>query len=68
MTPEAIQRRNAQQREYRAKRRAAQNTPEAKAARARWEQKLANIGQAAIERQENMPNELRIVTRDGRVA
>jgi len=55
--------RKAKQAEYRAKRRAERNTPEAKAERERFLQRLANIGQAAIERSENMPDELRIVTK-----
>ena len=58
--------------EYRAKRKAAWNAPEAVAQRERehqeLEQRLADIGQAAIERDENMPDDLRIVTRVGKSA
>ena len=64
-TPEAIAQRRAKQAEYRAKRRAEHNTPEARAALERWLQELANIGQCAIEQAENMPDELRILTRSG---
>jgi hypothetical protein len=70
--PEAVEQRKAKQAEYRAKRRAERNTPEAKAERERrrqehekWLQKMANLGQASIERRENMPDELRIITRAG---
>ena len=68
--PEAVAQRKAKQAAYRAKYRAERNTPEAKAARKRqrqehdrWLQEMANIGQRAIERQENMPDALRILTR-----
>jgi len=70
--PEAIERRKAKSAEYRAKLRVERNTPEAKADRERirqeyerWLQDLANIGQAAVECQENMPDVLRIITRVG---
>jgi len=61
---DAVERRRAQQREYRARKRAERNSPEAKARQAEWEQRLADIGQAAIERRENMPGELRIIGRN----
>jgi len=68
--PEAIEQRKAKQAEYRAKRRAERNTPEAKAERKRrrqehdrWLQGLLNQSQAYIEIRENMPDELRIMTR-----
>ena len=70
--PAAVAARNAKAAEYRAKRRAERNTPEAKAERERrreeykrWLQRMANTGQEAIERSENMPNALRILTRVG---
>ena len=70
--PEAIAQRRAKSAEYRAKRRAERNTPEARLERARlrqeherWLQEMANIRQEAIERSENMPDALRILTRVG---
>lgn len=60
---DAVERRRIQQRERRARLRAERNSPEAKAAHDAWLQRLADIGQRAIERQENMPDELRILTR-----
>jgi hypothetical protein len=54
---------NAKARARRAARRAERLSPENQAKRAAWEQSLANIGQDAIERLENMPDDLRILTR-----
>jgi hypothetical protein len=70
--PEAIAQRRERQAEYRAKRLAERNTPEAKAERERWRQEqerwrqqMENTAQRYIEIRENQPQALRILTRVG---